>query len=729
MHPAPSLKIPDLIKALLPMRGLDEIALKEPWAHKQDQALWLSKSAWSLAAIAQAKSISPSEFASSRSGPLNVWLPEFFCDESLDPLRQTGAILHFYHINEQLDPDPVSLDKLMETSPPDIIIGVHFFGMPANFEYLIQHSISSGAWLVEDATHVLKRQIFQGDQGDFVLFSQHKHLAIPHGALLVIRNDGPNKLVDVQNDIARNLHDSQDQFQKSYGRSSQVPIWIIKRVLNRIGIRRVGAGSSVQSDGVVEERSRLLQPQMSEFAKKLLSQYVSQLDQISALRKTNSEIWSSQFSVFNDMTNLGDFARKKDFIPYTAALFSPLEAIISTKFTLLKNLGAEPTRWPDLPPEVLADPRSYPLAHKFFANVIHLPTHQDIRQRSLGRIGSKVLKHVRGAWSVKSIQQADWEQLWITARHPNVIQSWQYGSAIELTRDSTVSRLAICDHSEQPIALAQVVSSQRFRFLRLHLLNQGPTWLGPSRMTPFQYACMVAVIRNGISRNSFSKRLGILVCSPSVEQSTALENVLKRIRLKGTKWESWASSRIDLNQESTQLMANMDGKWRNGLRKAQKSGLLSTASHDRDGDWAAVREIYVAMIATKGGDLVEPTLLDAIIQQPSTESWDVQLLLAHKLQATGEKDLVAAVMVVKSGESATYLMGVSTDQGRRSNATSLLLWESMQLQKKMGTAVFDLGGLSNLTPEGIARFKVGLGGIPYSTGGYFWRLNRITRAR
>jgi len=729
VHPAPSLKIPDLIRALLPTRNLDEIALKEPWVQEQDQALWTSKSAWSLAAIATAKSNSLSEFTSPRSGPLNVWLPELFCDESLDPLRETGAILHFYNINEQLDPDPASLDKLSEISPPDIIIGVHFFGMPANFEHLIQHSISSGAWLIEDATHVLQRQNFQGDQGDFVLFSPHKHLALPHGALLVIRNEGPNRLLGVQNDIACRLHNLQDQFEQSYGRSNQVPTWVIKRVLNRLGIRRIGPGSPSQLGGVVEGGSVLLHPKMSEFAKRLLSRYISRMDQISELRKTTSEIWGSQISGVADMEKLGDFARKNEFTPYTAAFFGRNEKSVSEHFRLLTQLGAQPTRWPDLPPEVMVQSESYPLAHEFFTNVIHLPTHQDVRHRSLERIGSKLVKHMSGSWSARPTQQKDWEQLWLMVRHPNLIQSWQYGSSLERTRNSAVIRLVICDQSERPIALAQVVSSQRFPLLRLHLLNQGPSWLGSSDMTPVQYACMVVVIRNAISRSNCMKRFGIFICSPPITKSTALEGALKRVRFKGMKKESWASSRIDLNQESAQLAANMDGKWRNGLRKAQKSGLLVTASSNCGGDWTTVRELYVAMIATKGADMVEPALLDAIMQQPSTPSWNVQLMLAHEPQASGEKELVAAIMVVKSGQSATYLMGVSTDQGRRNNATSVLLWESMQLQKEMGTALFDLGGLSELTPEGISRFKKGLGGNPYSTGGYFWRLNRIMRAR
>ena len=39
-----------------------------------------------------------------------------------------------------------------------------------------------------------------GKIGDLVLYSPHKHLPIPNGALLVIRDDGPAKL-DLGNKI------------------------------------------------------------------------------------------------------------------------------------------------------------------------------------------------------------------------------------------------------------------------------------------------------------------------------------------------------------------------------------------------------------------------------------------------------------------------------------------------------------------------------------------------
>jgi hypothetical protein len=47
------------------------------------------------------------------------------------------------------------------------------------------------AWLIEDAVHALRPVRGIGASGDFVLYSPHKHLPIPDGAVLVVRGDGP----------------------------------------------------------------------------------------------------------------------------------------------------------------------------------------------------------------------------------------------------------------------------------------------------------------------------------------------------------------------------------------------------------------------------------------------------------------------------------------------------------------------------------------------------------
>ena len=55
---------------------------------------WLSKSAWSFALIANWK-----RQQLGGNAPV-VWVPDFFCDSSLAPMRASGATIQHYAINE-----------------------------------------------------------------------------------------------------------------------------------------------------------------------------------------------------------------------------------------------------------------------------------------------------------------------------------------------------------------------------------------------------------------------------------------------------------------------------------------------------------------------------------------------------------------------------------------------------------------------------------------------------
>jgi lipid II:glycine glycyltransferase (peptidoglycan interpeptide bridge formation enzyme) len=222
-----------------------------------------------------------------------------------------------------------------------------------------------------------------------------------------------------------------------------------------------------------------------------------------------------------------------------------------------------------------------------------------------------------------------------------------------------------------------------------------------------------------------ARRLTVMVCAPPIESSNALELSMSKVGFRRLKRESWASARLDLSQDPESLRRNLDGKWRNGLRKAEKSSVRVTSTLDVHVDWPAVRSLFLELHGDKGTDVIDVGILDAIVAAPSSETWDVQLLIATQPSQSQRSEIAAAVLIVRSGSVATFLMGVATDEGRRTNATSLLLWNAIVLQHEMGTRWFDVGGLATSTPEGIARFKRGIGGSQYSSGGYFFRLDRL----
>ncbi|MBX9633674.1 MAG: hypothetical protein K2X44_01710, partial [Magnetospirillum sp.] len=120
--------------------------LAAPWLRSGDLGgLWLSRSAWSLAVIADA-------WAMAHQRRPVIAVPEYICDQSLWPLRQGRADLVFYAIHsDTLEPDWASMDGLKA----DIFLLVHYFGRPNDAEGARNWCDACGAILLEDAAHVL----------------------------------------------------------------------------------------------------------------------------------------------------------------------------------------------------------------------------------------------------------------------------------------------------------------------------------------------------------------------------------------------------------------------------------------------------------------------------------------------------------------------------------------------------------------------------------------------
>ena len=83
-------------------------------------------------------------------------------------------------------------------------------------------------------------------------------------------------------------------------------------------------------------------------------------------------------------------------------------------------------------------------------------------------------------------------------------------------------------------------------------------------------------------------------------------------------------------------------------------------------------------------------------------------------------DPLGVLVTICSGDTALYLIGSSNDKGRQMQANSVLLWQAILHAKQSGCTGFDIGGLSDATPKGIAEFKQGLNAVPYQLVGE-WR--------
>ncbi|TCL10113.1 acetyltransferase (GNAT) family protein [Shimia isoporae] len=169
-------------------------------------------------------------------------------------------------------------------------------------------------------------------------------------------------------------------------------------------------------------------------------------------------------------------------------------------------------------------------------------------------------------------------------------------------------------------------------------------------------------------------------------------------------------AKLDLTGD---LRATMHQKWRNRLVNAEQQNLRVTRQNlpEKPDQW----------------------LLEMDRKQQQTRgyaAWPEALTLAYAQANRGDAKLftafdgrepVAAMLILRHGESATYHISHTTEAGRAASAHNLLLWEAMQWLTTKGVSSLDLGHIDTDKAPGLARFKLGAGATLHPLGGtWLW---------
>jgi hypothetical protein len=117
-----------------------------------------------------------------------ILVPEFICRELLAGLNELNTTIHYYSVNERLQPalSPKRWPKA------NVVIAVNYFGHAQPLDDFRQYCQETGAFLVEDNAHGLFSKDANGEllgtRGDFAIFSLRKTLPLSFGALLRIND-------------------------------------------------------------------------------------------------------------------------------------------------------------------------------------------------------------------------------------------------------------------------------------------------------------------------------------------------------------------------------------------------------------------------------------------------------------------------------------------------------------------------------------------------------------
>ena len=283
--------------------------------------------------------------------------------------------------------------------------------------------------------------------------------------------------------------------------------------------------------------------------------------------------------------------------------------------------------------------------------------------------------------------RARWDK---AARHAPWQQHWAYGVACE-AMGSEVLRAEIC-LSGQTIALAQMVTRRFLGLATAAVCTRGPFWVTPQpddvRARAYRLLRRSAPIR---------RPRGIFL---TPEAPAAEHSILSTARLARVM-TPYSTARIDLTESTDVLRARMRGKWRNRLVHAEGTGLRVIPQRPRPGSYDWLLDAETAQQRTKRYQALSPDLV------PEWQTAAGHDSVAVFTASTTER--VAAMLFLLHGRGATYHIGWSDAEGRRTSAHNLLLWRAIKSLKRRGIQSLDLGGLNTVDAAGIARFRLGAG--------------------
>ena len=360
--------------------------LSKPWQKKGNISGWLSRSAWSLALISKWR-----KETYNKSNCI-VWVPDYFCNAALTPLRVSGVTLIFYPITEKMVPDNHKCKKLAQKTPPDIFLFVHYFGKPSNSKTIYDFCKSHKTWLIEDAAHILKPVKGVGIMGDFVIYSPYKHLPLPDGALLIACKSGPSNFGDKIISITGLPKSWVYQLKEieikaaNYLRSSSKEsiVWLIKRILQKFRIKRLNKFSIKfsESPDSVELLTNIIGPSQSRISRKLLPIFIKELNSI-AIECRKNQLYLDKLLYSDKRVLIAKRPLNQEWSPYLSAYTIELQDPENVYGYFKGKLGLPVLTWPDLAPEVVNNKSSYINAWALRHKRIYISIHQSIQHSDL----------------------------------------------------------------------------------------------------------------------------------------------------------------------------------------------------------------------------------------------------------------------------------------------------------------------------------------------------------
>ncbi len=292
-----------------------------------------------------------------------------------------------------------------------------------------------------------------------------------------------------------------------------------------------------------------------------------------------------------------------------------------------------------------------------------------------------------------SLGAADWDRLLAGWPAPSLLQAHGWGE-VQARAGWRLSRVVV-EVSGRPLPLSVQVGPRSALGARRLYLPRGPA------CAPDDGPAFLAVERELLRLGRREKALAVEV-EPNWEAGAVPADHPIRAWAPCPSRQPLATAVVDLRPQPEAILASFHAKTRYNVRLAERRGVKV-----REGELAELDRCLRATEGRQGVRLPPRSHLSSVLGQLGE--------LARVWVAEAQGEVVAAVLLARSGTELVYLYGGATGAHREDMPNHLLHWRAMMEGREEGCTDYDLWGVpEDDRPDhpwhGLAQFKLGFAG-------------------